>query len=149
MRPQRRHGRQRRSAPSACPIESPELGTVGHFRTVALYRTSPKPTSVLAEADGGECGTPDPAHAPPLNNVVTVVQTEWARSFSPRVSAARPLGRHGRSVRDFLKVENIKLNASSRPSTAFRTFGMSDRKSGATNCRTIGTALSAFYAGIF
>ncbi|KAG8274930.1 hypothetical protein J6590_097120 [Homalodisca vitripennis] len=34
MRPLRRHGRQRRSAPSECPIESPELRTVGHFGTV-------------------------------------------------------------------------------------------------------------------
>ncbi|KAG8313953.1 hypothetical protein J6590_103302 [Homalodisca vitripennis] len=66
-----------------------------------------------------------------------------ARCVVPAPSKdARPLGRHGRSVRDFSKVENIELKehtptASLRPSTAFHTFGMSDRKAVSTNCRRL------------
>ncbi|KAG8337040.1 hypothetical protein J6590_034128 [Homalodisca vitripennis] len=38
VHPLRQHGRQRRSAPSARPIESPELRTVGHFCDGGSYR---------------------------------------------------------------------------------------------------------------
>ncbi|KAG8336688.1 hypothetical protein J6590_039767 [Homalodisca vitripennis] len=77
-----------------------------------------------------------------VDEAVSAVVGEVKSATEDPPEAARPLGRHGRSVRDFSKVKNIELNehaptASSRPLTAFRTFGMSDRKSGATNCRTL------------